>query len=191
MIDRQQRAERVRPFGCREDFVFGVPRIINVRGVELHGRGRELAFEITIAPVRRNVSVGRPINHREGNVEVLGQHQVGQLGRFAMRVSIAAEPAARRHVNPAAQMNLQVHRLLANHHFARLRKVFFAPFGAECVTARRQLDFKWMARERCVHFECVCVDPISHLVGKRSPVRRIRIGKVPRAVPVSNGEAAG
>ena len=84
VIHRQQGAEGVRAFGCRENFVFGVLRIKNVRCIDIHRRSGEIAFEVFIAPAGWNVGVRRPVNQRESNIDVFGRHHVRQITRIAM-----------------------------------------------------------------------------------------------------------
>ena len=74
------------------------------------------------------------------DVEVLGEHHVRQLGERPVRMRVARVPAASGDVDPAAEPDAQVDRLVFDRELLSLEVVLLAPLGRQGVAARRKLD---------------------------------------------------
>ena len=103
VVQHEERAQGVARLADGEDLVLGVARHDQVRGVDPDRVGAGVAERRLAALDRRDERLADPVEQREGHVEVLGEHHVGQLVERAVDVRVARIPAPLRHVDPAAE----------------------------------------------------------------------------------------
>ena len=194
----EERAERVGLPAGAEDFVFRVAREPDVRRVHDHGLRAEVALHVPVAKRGRHRVHRGPVNHRQRDVHVLGEHRGRQLGGRAVVVGVAAEPAALGHVDPALERQFHLDRLGRDGELVRQRQILLPALDERGVAARRQLRDPLVSRERGVILGGVRVEPAALLVAHGGTERRHGLGEMPLPVrvtaqvePRSDGLAGG
>ena len=108
-----------------------------------------------LAPLdRRDERLADPVGQREGDVEVLGEHHVGQLVERAVDVRVARVPAPLRPCRSSGGAGRSARPARRRPSTSRrLGVVLLAALDGERVAARREPDGERVGRERGVHLD--------------------------------------
>lgn len=182
VTEDEEGAEGVGPPSDGEDFVLGVagPEHAVIREADQSGSGARIG--ILVAAGGRGEGVGDPVSEREGDVEVLGGHHVGEFVHRAMDMGVAREPAQGCHVDPAPEGDLEGDGFRAEVEGLGDRMVLLAAFDGEGVAARWEVDPERMGGERGVVLDGVGVDPVPAFVAEGGTFGNCGSGEMPASV---------
>ena len=77
----------------RKDFVFGIHGVDDMSRIHLQEVGARRDVPIPVSLRRGLVGLCDPLIQGEGNIEIFGQHEVGEFMHRAMNVGVSGIPA--------------------------------------------------------------------------------------------------
>ena len=93
----------------REDLVLGAERPDHVSRIHPNQVAGDWRADILVTHRRRRVRVRDPVGQGKDHIQVFRQNQIGYLGKFAVKMQVAAKPASCRHVHPTFQGDVDRH----------------------------------------------------------------------------------
>ena len=89
MVENKDRSLRVLLAIRKEQFVFGITRPNHMSRIDLDQLGGRWTSDAPICSCRQDPGMSHPVIKWKGNIQIFGQHRIGQLIHLPMDVRVA------------------------------------------------------------------------------------------------------